>query len=207
MELRLERLIKSLENLADIRNQDFVNPVSFTLPHPDPAKTTKHVAVVSIAEPHYLRLPYNGIWVVLDPESAYYRQALKLASFEAPADSDVSGAIAGLKLSWTAITRYDRAFDLQTWPDEGSEGPKGPAGDKGIVWTLAWSNTKAYRVGEAVRYQGASWLAMAANTGSAPSKTNTPWLLLADVGDEPYVDYNYIVGRVEEALGWSVPQT
>lgn len=59
---------------------------------------------------------------------------------------------------------------------------QGPAGPPGMVWRGVWSAITAYVVNDAVQYGGSSWIAVAANTNSAPSLVNPAWNLLAQAG-------------------------
>jgi hypothetical protein len=52
---------------------------------------------------------------------------------------------------------------------------------KGITWRGAWSTTLAYRVNDAVSFQGTSYIARLANTGVTPTNT-TNWAVLAAKG-------------------------
>jgi hypothetical protein len=51
----------------------------------------------------------------------------------------------------------------------------------GISWRGSWSSTVAYRVNDAVEYQGSSFLARVANTAVAPTNA-TDWATLAGAG-------------------------
>ena len=61
----------------------------------------------------------------------------------------------------------------------GGPGPVGPPGPPGITNFGSWSSTTAYTLGNAVYNAGSYWLAIAANTNSAPSPTSTNWQLMA----------------------------
>jgi hypothetical protein len=49
----------------------------------------------------------------------------------------------------------------------------------GMVWSDPWSSTRAYNRNDTVTYNGATWVAKAANTNSAPTLTNTNWAQVA----------------------------
>lgn len=53
---------------------------------------------------------------------------------------------------------------------------------QGINWTGAWSTTTAYVTGDAVRYQGSSYVAKKASTDVVPSSGAPAWALLASQG-------------------------
>jgi hypothetical protein len=64
----------------------------------------------------------------------------------------------------------------------GLSGPAGPQGPAGIQNRGTWVSTTAYNVNDSVSYAGSSWIALAANTNSAPGASNTNWQLLAAKG-------------------------
>jgi hypothetical protein len=64
----------------------------------------------------------------------------------------------------------------------GLSGPAGPQGPAGIQNRGVWFSTTAYNVNDAVSYVGSSWIALVANTSSAPSASNSNWQLLAAKG-------------------------
>src|SRR5581483_2592983 len=65
----------------------------------------------------------------------------------------------------------------------GPAGPTGATGPAGLVWKAAWSTTATYNVGDAVSYNGASYVSLvASNTGNQPSNSPTYWNLLAQKG-------------------------
>lgn len=66
---------------------------------------------------------------------------------------------------------------------QGDQGPAGPAGPRGLTTRGAWDAAVSYVVDALVTHGGQSWLAMAGNTNSQPSATNTDWLLFAAKGD------------------------
>ncbi|MHB1584228.1 MAG: hypothetical protein ACYCU7_01320 [Acidimicrobiales bacterium] len=84
------------------------------------------------------------------------------------------------------------------WPSSGTElvgaagpagatgltGPAGPAGPSGppVTFEGTWSSTAAYAVGDAVAYQGSSYVALGASTGAQPSSNPAEWALLAAQG-------------------------
>ncbi len=65
----------------------------------------------------------------------------------------------------------------------GPAGPQGVAGPAGLVWKSAWSSTTTYSVGQAVSYQGSSYVSLVAgNVGHTPSSSPTDWAVLASEG-------------------------
>ncbi len=71
---------------------------------------------------------------------------------------------------------------------QGSSGPVGPIGPQGIAGPAGinnrgtWVSTTAYQIDDSVAYAGASWIALAVNTDSAPGPINTNWQLMAAKG-------------------------
>ena len=66
---------------------------------------------------------------------------------------------------------------------QGIQGAGGPKGDTGIIWRGTWLSTSNYVVSDAVSYNGSSWTARSASTGSAPAPSNANWDLVAQKGD------------------------
>jgi hypothetical protein len=64
----------------------------------------------------------------------------------------------------------------------GPAGPQGPAGLPGINNRGTWVSTTAYNINDSVAYEGSSWIALIANTDSAPANSNPNWQLLAAKG-------------------------
>jgi YVTN family beta-propeller protein len=64
----------------------------------------------------------------------------------------------------------------------GPAGPQGVAGPAGIINLGTWVSTTAYQVNDSVAYAGSSWIALIANTNSAPGPNNANWQLLAAQG-------------------------
>lgn len=138
MELRLQKFVESMQNLSDIRNLDTLNPVVVQLEHPVTA--TRFTTIAAIEEPSYLGIPIYTTWIVLDPNSPYYRRALKLHDFQPPTAEN--GGIVGFNATWIEITTYDAIFEPAQYyqglrgdkgdkGDKGDPGPAGPQGDKG----------------------------------------------------------------------------
>jgi hypothetical protein len=64
----------------------------------------------------------------------------------------------------------------------GPLGPQGPEGPAGINNRGTWVSTTAYQINDSISYQGSSWIALIANTDSAPATSNPNWQLLAAKG-------------------------
>jgi len=64
----------------------------------------------------------------------------------------------------------------------GPIGPQGVAGPAGINNRGTWISTTTYQINDSVAYAGSSWIALTANTDSAPGPTNTNWQLMAAKG-------------------------
>jgi len=71
---------------------------------------------------------------------------------------------------------------------QGSSGPIGPVGPQGATGSSGinnrgtWVPTTAYQINDSVSYEGSSWIALIANTDSAPANSNPNWQLLAAKG-------------------------
>ncbi len=71
---------------------------------------------------------------------------------------------------------------------QGSSGPVGPVGPQGVAGPSGinnrgtWVSTTAYQINDSVSYEGSSWIALIANTDSAPGVSNPNWQLLAAKG-------------------------
>lgn len=129
MEARLQQFIESVETLADVRNLDVFNPVVFQMEHP--LTGVRYTVAGSKVEPSYLGIPVNTTWVVLDPASTYFRQALKLKdTLDTDTVSDMPQPDGQPSLWWHVVRTYDEIFeDPQYYM--GLSGIKGDKGDKG----------------------------------------------------------------------------
>jgi collagen type VII alpha len=65
---------------------------------------------------------------------------------------------------------------------QGSVGPAGPMGAIGINFRSAWTSGTGYAVNDAVTYNGATWLAQAANRNAQPDASPAAWSVLAAAG-------------------------
>lgn len=55
-------------------------------------------------------------------------------------------------------------------------------GPAGLTWRGEWASGSSYQANDAVQYQGASYIALFSNTGSAPPSSN--WMLLSEKGEQ-----------------------
>jgi hypothetical protein len=78
-----------------------------------------------------------------------------------------------------------RAFPIVTAPHAAQFSVAGPPGatGKGIAWKGDYSATTAYVVGDAVLYNGSSYLCEVACTGVDPTETSNWSILAAAAGD------------------------
>lgn len=201
MELRLEKVITAVEQISDSQNLDYNNPILLSLRHPlynaelvqPPHITDLYRVAISSEEPQHLGLPLNAIWFVTRPENKYFRQALKLLSYEAPSQSAGHVTDAGLQLSWIVIDRYDRMFDeRQIDTGMGEMGPPGEDGDPGIVFSDVqpvepiWGVSFLEDGGTSVYYE------------SGDDGT----MRLSDPGEAEQPDENRIDSDILDVLGW-----
>jgi hypothetical protein len=64
----------------------------------------------------------------------------------------------------------------------GPQGPTGPAGPAGLNNRSNWNSSATYNPADAVSDQGSFWLALASNSNSEPSSSNSNWQALAVQG-------------------------
>lgn len=129
MELRLQKFINSLASLSDIRNLDPANPVFINLEHP--VTRNPVVTLAAAHDPTYLGIPINSVWVVLDPHSLYYGQALRFRAWSLPTTYMDHQAL-GFPNAWSVVQRYTEIFDhAQYFENIDSSTLKGPTGDQG----------------------------------------------------------------------------
>lgn len=110
-DLKLQKLIESLEVASDIRNMDDTNPIVHRLSNPTVRKVT--AIVCSVREPATLILPINVTWFVFDPLSPYYKMALRRKSKTTVANS-------GFVHQWELVDTIDEVFVDQTYDSEDS---------------------------------------------------------------------------------------
>ena len=65
---------------------------------------------------------------------------------------------------------------------QGPQGPIGPAGPAGVNWRGAWSCSGTYAVGDAVSYQGSSYIDATFPIGGCVNPPFAPWQLIAQQG-------------------------
>lgn len=75
---------------------------------------------------------------------------------------------------------------------QGVQGPKGDTGETGsqgepgIVWRGDWNENEIYRSGDAVHFNGSTYVVVYGNAlpeGSSPENDSSSWMLLAEKGD------------------------
>ena len=133
MELRLQQFIESVQKLSDVRNLDRRNPIIFEMEHP--ATATKYQVAGSILEPSDLGVPVHTTWIVLDPSSKYYMQALKLRDTTYDVNATDFEAAAGMHLLWTICRTYDDLWEGEQYytANKGPKGDKGDPGENGVA--------------------------------------------------------------------------
>ena len=75
MELRLERLIDAVHFISNIDDLNDETPI--VVRQQDPASGRVVAIACSIVEPTRMILPMNIVWICFDPNSRFYKQALK----------------------------------------------------------------------------------------------------------------------------------
>lgn len=146
MEQKLQDFIASAEKMADLRNADPRNPVLLHIAHP--VNQIEYLIACSFLEPSPLGVPINTTWIVIDPKSPYYRQALKLkeSSWVPPADQNPVPITptTPIDASWYLVREYAEIFaDVQYYiglqgpkGDKGDPGDQGPPGEQGVPGTV-----------------------------------------------------------------------
>lgn len=66
---------------------------------------------------------------------------------------------------------------------EGASGPAGPQGPAGLVWRGKWDPETNYEPGDAVFFDGNSWIAVRSTAGNKPNLEDREWNLLAPQGE------------------------
>lgn len=79
-EKNLENIMESLRVVSDIQNMDETNPITHRVSNPTIRKVT--TVVCAYREPFNLIVPLNVIWFCYDPNSDYYKAALRRVSKE-----------------------------------------------------------------------------------------------------------------------------
>jgi len=195
MDAPLQAFVDSVENLSDIRNVSLINPVSFYIENPTTA--VRFLVFGAVNEPNGMGVPINTIWVVLDNSSLYNKRALQLKSLDSPLTSGVPNVItdASYTQSWVELENYvDMFAELQYYASGGSG--VGPKGDPGLVFRGAYSAIEVYSMGDCVTNAGSSWASrINSNTGNTPVE-GANWQLIAQAGETPVIDYDYIINTV-----------
>ena len=133
MELKLQQFIESVATLADLNNMDEQNPVIFQMEKP--LTSIRFTIAGSKTEVSSQLVPVFTTWVVLDPSSEYYMQALKLKDTFDPDTVTNIPPVSGTNLWWHVVRTYDEIFaDPQYYLGlRGPQGPQGPAGPAGAT--------------------------------------------------------------------------
>lgn len=142
MELALQNFINSASKLTDVTNLDAANPFILVLTSNLAGTPQKFYSCVSTKEPTSKSLPINGIWLNFDPESKYYRTALKLVGWGQQVHpshvADVANVVTDSNFfdSWVTVATFADIFTEVSIPfNGGSRGPQGLRGPQGAVGT------------------------------------------------------------------------
>ena len=108
-DLKLQKLIESLQVASDVRNMDETNPIVHRLSNPTIRKVT--AIVCSVREPSHLILPLNVTWFVFDPLSPYNGSALRRKSKTSIVNS-------GFEHQWELIDSINEVFVDQVYDSE-----------------------------------------------------------------------------------------
>lgn len=109
VELRLQKFIDAIQITSDIDNLDNDAPQVMRRTSASIQKTSTFVA--SKSEPHDMVLPLNVIWICYDPNSRYYKNALRRISKE----PDTNGSF---EHSWEVMYFYDDIWGNQYYDAE-----------------------------------------------------------------------------------------
>lgn len=210
MEAQLLEFVRQVTTMADVRNMDPRNPIAIDFDFP--SMSMRYRVVASITEPSAAAYPINLLWVVLDAESVNYQRVLQLksatANDEAFPDRIVDPALLG---TWVDIPTYAELFVIpQYYVSNSGGGQTGPAGKDGYVVRGNWNATTTYSKDHTVYHQGSSYASKADNNlgnepGIAISLPGEPlefadWILVAQKGDEAFVDYERIINEAVDRL-------
>lgn len=125
MERKLQQLIRDVSVISDIKNRDPINPLIVHLENDG----VSYPVLCALKEPIGMLFPFNGIWVVMDPTSKYYNQALKLKAATVQAQYVTDG---GFTFGWEVITRLADLFgEAPIYSTDAVDGPVGPTGPVG----------------------------------------------------------------------------
>lgn len=109
MERQLMQIVESLLVVSNVQNMDAVNPIVHRLSNNTIRKVTTIVA--ALREPSNLILPLNVIWFDYNPQSVYYKKALRRVSKE-------PDTVRGYTHTWEVIEtmqefNVDQAYDAE----------------------------------------------------------------------------------------------
>ncbi len=124
-DFNLETFVDEVQYLAGIRNLDPYNPIVLHIEQP--ASNSEFRVVGAIREPSRYIVPVNGIWVVLDPDSSYYRKVLRLV--------DPNVEVAPFNATWEEVFSRDEIFNHAQHFDvlQGKPGVQGPPGKDSLI--------------------------------------------------------------------------
>lgn len=118
-----------------------------------------------------------------DVYSQILQRAAELVGIESIEQTAYSTEDKGVN-AWTLVTTDGQSSTFYVL--NGSQGPEGPQGPEGLKHKGHWSGSKVYEVGEAVQFEGSSYVVRKAYTeaGTPPPNDENHWALLAKKGDQ-----------------------
>jgi hypothetical protein len=112
-----------------------------------------------------------------------------------PKDTNISltDKLLGTDAQGSLATKNFEISDFISFMQEngpvGPPGPQGPQGLQGLIWRGIWNNDSDYDPGDAVEYEGSSYICTVQTTLLPPPNNLASWDLLSQEGDEG-VGYN-----------------
>ena len=119
-DFNLDKFVNEIQSIAEIRNLDPFNPIVIHIQHP--SSNVEFRIIAAIVEPSRYLTPTNGIWVMLDPTSSYYRKVLRC--------TNPNVATAPFNATWIEIFSQEDVFSLPQYFDI-LQGPPGVPGEPG----------------------------------------------------------------------------
>lgn len=114
MELRLEKLIDSVQVISNIDDLNDETPMAVRIQDPETEKVT--TLICSLVEPTRMVIPMNAIWVNFDRNSPYFKQALRRISKSPNPSTPV------FEQTWELMYFYDEVFIDQFYDPADLEG-------------------------------------------------------------------------------------
>lgn len=114
MELRLEKLIDSVQVISNIDDLNDETPMAVRIQDPETEKVT--TLICSLVEPTRMVIPMNAIWVNFDRNSSYFKQALRRISKSNNPETPQ------FEQTWELMYFYDEVFDDQYYDPADLEG-------------------------------------------------------------------------------------